>query len=218
MKHDLDLDPGTRRALIRLIDEIDVDAPLPVDEPATTWGRPVVTAAAGIVLVSAGLIAAGVSTRGSGPAGEITATDLSTDEILWSSGPAADDGTCPPAEAPEASCSSIALVRRDGQLVLTGSSLAGPRTPDPAVVRLRYAVDGGIDEIAIDVVPGDGTGGDVREWSAEVPEEVPELIDEATSGVAVDFFELTALDGEGTVLWIYTAYAGLHEAEVWEGR
>lgn len=211
MKQDLDLDAGTRRALVRLVDEIDVDAPLPVDEPGAAWHRPMVTVAAGLVLVSAGAVAVAVSGRGPEPTTESTTTEsptreLTTEEVLWSAGPATDDGACPPGEPPGASCSTVAYVRRDGHLVVTGSQ-SGPAALDPQILRLRYAVDGVLDEIDIDVVPDDG--GAAREWSADVPEQVPELIDEATSGVAVDFFELTALDQDGTVLWTYAAYAGV---------
>jgi len=211
MTQDLDLDAGTRRALIRLIDEIDVDAPLPVDEPGTAWHRPMVAAAAGLVLVSAGAVAVAVSSGRPEPAAESTTRELRTEEILWSAGPATDEGPCPPAEAPDASCSTIAYVRRDGHLVVTGSQ-SGPAAPEPEVLRLRYAVDGELEEITIEVVPGED------EWSADVPEQVPELIDEATGGVAVDFFEFTALDQDGTALWTYAAFAGLEEAEVWGGH
>lgn len=203
MKQDLDLEAIARRELSRLIDEIDVDAPLPMAEPRRTpWVHPIL-ASAGLGLVAAGVIAVGALRREPPPAAEVDTAEPRTEEILWSSGPSPEDDTCPPDDMPDAVCHSVSYVSRDGQMVVSGAVWGippGPGSPDPEAIRLRYAVDGEVQELTMETTPGDQSG-DVREWSAEVPEHVPPLVDPTTYHTLVDFFELTGLDRDGNMLW-----------------
>lgn len=223
MSPDLDLETNARRELTRLIDGIDVDAPLAIEQPQRRgWGRPMLAATAVLALAAGGVVAVYASRDGSPPADDVATAQPPTEEILWSWGAPPEDGACPPDDMrpylPDESlpddftCTFTTYANRDGNLVLSGTTW-GPGATVPAEIRLRYMVEA--DELAdladatettIETTLGDDSG-DVLEWSAEVPEHVPELIDPATLEPAVDFFEFGGLDQEGEALWEVAQYA-----------